>query len=85
MDRGLNGIVGDNVRQLWDMGKRLFATIESYQLLHQFHWFSREGSYQAMVIDKLGPSLDKVLKVSPGGTLQLHHIAGLGLQMVSCT
>ena len=34
MDRGLDGIVGDNVRQLWDMGKRPFATVESYQLLH---------------------------------------------------
>ena len=34
MDRGLDGILGDNVRQLWDMEKRLFATIESYRLLH---------------------------------------------------
>ena len=34
MDRGLNGMLGDNVRQLWDMGKRQFATVGSYQLLH---------------------------------------------------
>ena len=34
MDRELDGIVGDNVRQLWDMGKRPFATVESYQSLH---------------------------------------------------
>ena len=35
MDRGLDGILEDNVRQLWDMGKRPFATVESYQLLHR--------------------------------------------------
>ena len=37
MDRGLDGMLGDNVRQLWDMGKRPFATVGSYQLLHRVH------------------------------------------------
>jgi len=27
-------------------------------------WFSREGSYQAMVLEHLGPSLDKLLQAS---------------------
>ncbi|KAF9218697.1 kinase-like protein, partial [Gyrodon lividus] len=45
--------------------------------------FSQEGSYQAMIIEKLGPSLDKVLEASPDGTLKLHHVTGFGLQMVN--
>ncbi|KAI6011623.1 kinase-like domain-containing protein [Pisolithus marmoratus] len=46
-------------------------------------WFGREGSYQVMVIDNLGPSLDELLKASPDGTFQLHHVAALGLQMIT--
>ncbi|KAI5994639.1 kinase-like domain-containing protein [Pisolithus marmoratus] len=46
-------------------------------------WFGREGSYQVMVIDDLGPSLDELLKASPDGTFQLHHVAALGLQMIT--
>ncbi|KIK15267.1 hypothetical protein PISMIDRAFT_16631 [Pisolithus microcarpus 441] len=46
-------------------------------------WFGREGSYQAMVIDNLGPSLDGLLNASPDGALQLHHVAALGLQMIT--
>ncbi|KAI6016885.1 hypothetical protein PISMIDRAFT_651292 [Pisolithus microcarpus 441] len=46
-------------------------------------WFGREGSYQAMVIDNLGPSLDGLLNASPDGAFPLHHVAALGLQMVS--
>ena len=33
MDRGLNGMLGNDGRQLWNMGKTPFATIGSYQLL----------------------------------------------------
>ncbi|KAI6014210.1 kinase-like domain-containing protein [Pisolithus marmoratus] len=46
-------------------------------------WFGREGSYQVMVIDNLSPSLDELLKASPDGTFQLHHVAALGLQMIT--
>ena len=51
MDRGLDGIVGDNVRQLWDMGKRPFATVESYQLLqrHERKRNKREGKKRWLV------------------------------------
>lgn len=45
-------------------------------------WFGREAPYCAMVMDNLSPSLDNLLRVSPDGGLQLHHIATLGLQMV---
>ncbi|KAI5981066.1 kinase-like domain-containing protein [Pisolithus marmoratus] len=46
-------------------------------------WFGREGSYQVMVIDDLGLSLDELLKASPDGMFQLHHVAALGLQMLT--
>ncbi|KIK13798.1 hypothetical protein PISMIDRAFT_17733 [Pisolithus microcarpus 441] len=46
-------------------------------------WFSREGSYQAMVIDNLGLSLDGLLNASPDGAFPLHHVAALGLQMIT--
>ena len=34
MDMGLNGTLEDDDRQLWNLGKNLFADIGSYQLLH---------------------------------------------------
>ena len=46
-------------------------------------WFGREGSYRAMVLEHLGPSLDKLLQASPDGTFGLGHVAELGLQIVS--
>ncbi|KAI6023293.1 kinase-like domain-containing protein [Pisolithus marmoratus] len=46
-------------------------------------WFSREGSYQVMVIDDLSPSLDELLKASPDSTFQPHHAAALGPQMIT--
>lgn len=43
---------------------------------------SREGCYHAMVLDHLGLSLHKLCQVSPDA-FQLHHVASLGLQIVS--
>lgn len=48
-------------------------------------WFGREGPYQAMVTDNLGPSLDDLLRGSTNCSLQLHVAASLGLQIVSPT
>ena len=33
MVKGLDGMLGDDGRQLWNMGKRQFAIVGSYQLL----------------------------------------------------
>ncbi|KAI6095743.1 casein kinase 1, epsilon [Pisolithus croceorrhizus] len=46
-------------------------------------WFGREGSYQAMAIDNLSPSLEGLLNSSPDSAPQLHHVAALGLQMIT--
>ena len=63
-----------------------------YKILNQLYggkgmpqplWFGREGSYWAMVLENLGPSLDKLIQASPDGALGLGHVAELGLQMVS--
>ncbi|KAN0094781.1 hypothetical protein V8E55_003068 [Tylopilus felleus] len=34
MDMGLNGTLEDDDRQLWNLGKNLFADVGGYQLLH---------------------------------------------------
>lgn len=46
-------------------------------------WFRREGSYQAMVLKILGPSLDKLIQASPDGIFRLGCVVELGLQIVS--
>ncbi|KIJ61048.1 hypothetical protein HYDPIDRAFT_97473 [Hydnomerulius pinastri MD-312] len=49
---------------------------------HALVW--QEGSYFAMVLENLGPFLCDLLQFSSNGTFNLHHVAELGLQMISC-
>jgi len=46
-------------------------------------WFGREGSYRAIVLEILGPSLDKLIQVSSDGIFGLGRVVELGLQIVS--
>jgi len=63
-----------------------------YTVLNQLHsgngvpqplWFGREGSYRAMVLEILSPSLDKLIQVSSDGIFGLGRVIELGLQIVS--
>ncbi|KAF9222871.1 kinase-like protein, partial [Gyrodon lividus] len=54
----------------------------THGLLHPV-WLGREGTYCAMVLKSLGPSLHNLLLQS-SDTLSLSQVAKIGIQLVSC-
>ncbi|KAH0833876.1 casein kinase 1, epsilon [Lanmaoa asiatica] len=46
-------------------------------------WLGQEGSYRAMILESLGPSLQNLFDQTPSTTSSLVHVAKLGIQMIS--
>ena len=79
MDMGLNGTLEDDDRQLWNLGKNLFADVGSYQLL-QCSATGLAGTLTRIAPLPAGRSLGSQLshsrrRTSPSGLQELLPVA----------